>query len=128
MTVETYRPEYIVALTQNALGRMTEPKEIVLQASEDDAGEILERCQADQDHVNWLIDLDGTVYELEGWDRAVPEHPDGYVVRLVREPGDYSDPQRRALDWLIGQIRRKRQVSEVVDSTHETTEHQPTDS
>jgi hypothetical protein len=105
------RPEYVIAVTQAATRRMPpDARKLVLDAGSqgETAGEIVARCQAGEDSANWLIDTDGTVYELAGWERATLAYPDAFVIKLVM-PG--SDEQTRSLSWLTGQLARKKGVS-----------------
>jgi hypothetical protein len=109
MTMTETRPEYLYIPTQNARPMAPGTKRLILDAGEqgETAGEILARCQTGDDCVNWLIDTDGTIYEVAGWDRAVLEFPNAYVIRLVAVS---SKAQTYSLGWLLGQLSHKREI------------------
>lgn len=104
------KPEYVTVVMTNSKPMGPGEKKVDLSGapSGETAGEIIARCQAGQDSVNWLIDSDGMVYELAGWERATPQNPDAYVVRLVMP---VSGEQQQSLTWLLGQLERKKGVS-----------------
>jgi hypothetical protein len=102
-------------VTQNSRGQLRpDTDEINLVAAEAPVGEVLRRCQdlGSDEGYNWVIDTDGSVYELAGWDRSAVGYPDGYAICLVLEhAGDYPEVQRQSLEWLINQLARKRGIT-----------------
>jgi len=109
----SYRPEYIVAVTQNSPGRLgSEVTNVTLDMAPIglSAGEMVSGAQSPGSEAgyNWVIDTDGTIYELTGWDRAAPGHLDEYFIGLVS--GDQTGRQRLAIDWLLEQLKRKKGV------------------
>lgn len=113
-TIPDSRPEYVIAVTNApAHGLPAGAKEMHVGYVAGPVGEALASAQTpgSEEEFNWLIGPDGTVYELLGWDRATSTLASAYVVGLVRPE---SDEQRRSLDWLIGQVNRKRGITEVI--------------
>jgi len=108
------RPEYVIAVTSTPARQLPAgPRDMHVGYVSGPVGEALASAQTpgSEEEFNWLIDTEGTVYELHGWDRATVSIPTAYVVGLVRPE---SDEQRRSLDWLIGQVKRKRGIAEVI--------------
>ena len=109
LAAEITRPDVVTVVTQNLRPMDPGARKLVLDSGRrgETSGDILAQCQAGEDMVNWLIDTDGTVYELAGWAKAVPGLSDAYVVRLV---AGRSDEQTRSLTWLLDQLSRKKGV------------------
>lgn len=115
MADEIYRPKYTVATTQNAGGKMPENVHQVWvdrTESEKSGAEIVSECQfPGQGSANWVIDRDGEIYELAGWDRTSLVHADAFYVKMVTDPeAPMSEEQIKAYSWLMGQLARKRGV------------------
>jgi hypothetical protein len=116
------RPDYVTAITQNSPGKL-EPgtKSVVLQGTGSGRkGNRAEGTEAVAMYVqygsgvsaNWVIDYDGTIYEITGWDRAAWSYPADYVIALA-QPTTFEqikEPQYQALDWLIYQLEMRKGV------------------
>lgn len=121
MLVTASKPEYVIAITQNSPGQLDPGVLSVLLkgtrsgqfGNPKEGAEAVARCQAgDGESYNWLIDTDGTIFELTGWDRAASGSPDVYVIGLaqptVQDP--IRDRQYKSLEWLMRQLQMRRGV------------------
>jgi hypothetical protein len=120
MTMALARPFYVNVITQNSVGGMTEGAHLVmLSPAPGPVGEAVARVQSigSPESYNWLIDADGAVYELTGWDRAALD-PGVYLVGMI-DATETTPAQYQALNWLLGQLIRKKGVNEFQETLGE---------
>jgi hypothetical protein len=121
MTVATDRPDYVIAITPNSPGPLENPRAVMLRGTRSgkpgnskEGAEAVARSQApgSMESYNWLIDTDGTVFELTGWERAAWSMKSSYVVGLAQATAAdlITDRQYASLDWLMQQIEHKKQI------------------
>ena len=114
MTV-TDRPRYVNVLTPPEPPLPPEVRDVEVVSVEGPSGTVLAACQAagTEEGYNWLVDTTGTVYELSGWDKASPSARAHYLIGYVLP---VSPEQKEAMTWLLGQLARKKNVTEVTYS------------
>lgn len=114
MAVAMNRPEYVVAVTPTTglLRPGVYKAGVIGLRTGESVGEIIARCQAKEESYNWLVDRDGKVYELAGWDRASSVTNEQYTVGVVQSmAGDTSDAEYESLRWLLRQLAVKKGVN-----------------
>jgi hypothetical protein len=121
------KPEYVIAITANSPGVMHNPRTVMLRGSrsgkpgnEAEGAEAVSRSQAvgSGESYNWLIDFDGTIYELTGWDRAAWGMRAGSYVICLSQPlaSDGIRPaQYESLSWLMLRLERKKGIPRTPD-------------
>jgi hypothetical protein len=114
MSTTVSRPEYVIAFTPTA-GRLApgvfKAGVIGIQTGET-GGEVLARCQSREESYNWLVDKDGKVYELAGWDRASSITDQYYTVGVVQSmAGDTTDEAYASVRWLLRQLANKKGIN-----------------
>ena len=124
MAIETTtRPEYVIAVTQNSPGKMLPGVQTVqLRGSRSgkpgnkaEGAEVVARSQSQgsDEGYNWIVDTDGTIYELTGWERAAPNSEHEYVICLAQPmPADpLTEAQYTALNWLMSRLEAKKNIA-----------------
>lgn len=96
---------------------MGEARKVMLTPAQGPVGEIINRVQGlgSPETYNFLIDSDGAVYELTGWERAALD-PGMYTVGMVDA---MTESQYQSLNWLLGQLIRKKGVNEFLETLGE---------
>lgn len=108
------RPEYVIAVTptRGLLRPGAFKAGVIGLRTGESLGEIIARCQANDESYNWLVDRDGTVYELAGWDRASSVSSEYYTVGVLQSmAGDTADAEYQSLRWLLRQLAVKKGVN-----------------
>jgi hypothetical protein len=108
-TTAMTRPEYVTVVTNNSVGKMNPTGTVMLVPVRGPVGEVITRSQerGGPENYNWLIDSSGAVYELTGFEKACVD-PNVFLVGMVDAT---TENQYQSLNWLLGQLIRKKGVN-----------------
>jgi len=116
------RPEYTVAVTQNVSGPIAPDVHSVLlrgtrsgkRGNKAEGAEAVAEYQQQGSHkaANWLIDANGEIFELAGWDRAAGDSRGEYVIYLAQPTPEepLSQEQYHSLGWLMDRLTARKNI------------------